>query len=350
MLEMDIVVQNNDLWEVALSHEQIPDLGKTLEWYVTEWFYINLHVPARYGVHIKGLAKGGDLDVVAFPTAKPVMVECKTSRTDAIGDEELHLFLQRATYFKPLKALLLVDTDSEIDSLSERLRRIYVTSEIIGPFTSSTGNLDLHSVNLSNTRKGLHIALSSTLDNSKSDFDRPLADMSLLDIHKIAGLIPGMNKSDSQVLKMTCEIAIETDISQVIYTQLLERAEQANILQDSVDEAIEMLRKKGYIKRRVRAFVEVLIDGFEEYAKVYVANYSQIKKDVASYIINNELSPYFNKFLASSLNCPPMLIDHVLEYFDNKELIKLIVFQGGSISINNISPSLRRAVREGEDI
>jgi hypothetical protein len=350
MLEMDIVVQNNDLWEVAPSHEHIPDLGKTLEWYVTEWFYINLQVPTRYGVHIKGLVKGGDLDVVAFPAAKPVMVECKTSRPDAIGDEELHLFLQRTAYFKPLKALLLVDTDSKIDSLSERLRRIYVTSEIIGPFTSSTVNLDLHSVNISNTRKGLHMALSSVLDNSKSDFDQPLAEMSLLDIHKIAEIIPGLNKSDSQVLKMSCEIAIETDNSQVIYTQLLERAEQSNVLQDSVDEAIEILRRKGYIKRRFPALIEVLIDGFEEYAKVYVANYSQIKKDVASYIINNELTPYFNKSLASSLNCPPMLIDHILDYFDNKEFIKLIVFQGGSINIINISPSLRRVIREGEDI
>jgi hypothetical protein len=45
-----------------------------------------------------------------------------------------------------------------------------------------------------------------------------------------------------------------------------------------------------------------------------------------------------------------MLIDHVLDYFDNKELIKLVVFVGGSISITNISPSLRRAVREGEEI
>ncbi len=350
MVEMGIVVHNNDLWEVAPSHEHIPDLGKTLEWYVAEWFYIYLQVPARYGVHIKGLATGGDLDVVAFTAAKPVMVECKTSRPEAIGDEELHLFLQRAAYFKPLKALLLVDTDSKIDSLSDKLRRIYVTSEIIGPFSSVTVDLDLNSVNISNTRKGLHMALSSVLDNSKSDFDKPLADMSLLDAYKIAGIIPGLNKSDSQVLKMACEIAIETDNSRVIYTQLLERAEQSNALQDSVDEAIDILRKKGYIKRRFLALVEVLIDGFEEYAKVYVANYSQIKKDVASYIINNELTPYFNKSLASSLNCPLMLIDHVLEYFDNKELIKLAGFNGGSISITNVSPSLRRAVREGEEI
>jgi hypothetical protein len=37
-------------------------------------------------------------------------------------------------------------------------------------------------------------------------------------------------------------------------------------------------------------------------------------------------------------------------HFDNKELIKLIVYLGGYISIINISPSLRRAVREGEEI
>jgi hypothetical protein len=206
MIEMGIVINNNDLWEVAPSYKHIPDLGKTLEWYVAEWFYINLQVPARYGVHVKGLATGGDLDVVAFPTAKPVMVECKTSRPEAIGDEELHLFLQRAAYFKPLKALLLVDTDNKIDSLSDRLRRTYVTSEITGPFSPSTVNLDLHSVNISNTRKGLHMALSSVLDNPKSDFDKPLADMSSLDIHKLAGIIPGLNKSDSQVLKMSCDI------------------------------------------------------------------------------------------------------------------------------------------------
>src|SRR5260370_18829359 len=161
MVEMSIVVHNNDLWEVAPSHEHIPDLGKTLEWYVAEWFYIYLQVPARYDVHIKGLATGGDLDVVAFTAAKPVIVECKTSRPEAIGDEELHLFLQLAAYFKPLMPLLLADPDSKLNTLSDRLKGVYTTSEIIGPFCPSKINLDLHSVNISNTRKRLNSSLSS---------------------------------------------------------------------------------------------------------------------------------------------------------------------------------------------
>jgi hypothetical protein len=352
MLEKCIVVSDNDLWKVSPRYEHIPDLGKTLEWYVAEWFYIRLKVPTRYRVHIKGLANGGDLDVVAFPTEKPVIVECKTSRPDTIENEELHLFLQRIAYFKPLKALLLVDTENKIDSLSDRLRKIYVTSEIVGPFSSTGIKIDLDSVNVSNTRRGLHSALSSVLDNSKSDCDKPFVGMSLLDTHKIAGIVPGLNKNDSQVLKLICEKAIKTENSWINLALLNERAETLNIPQDSLTEAIDVLEKRKYIKRHSSEYIEILIDGFEEYAKIYIDDYQSTKSEIASSIISGRVTPDFSRQLALSWDRPLMLIEHILDYFDKKELIRLARFvaRDSTISITNISPLLKRAIRDGEEL
>ncbi len=352
MLKNHIVVSDSNLWKVNSKYEHISNLGKTLEWYVAEWFSIRLKVPARYGVHIKGLAKGGDLDVVAFIAEKPVMVECKTSKPDTIEDEELHLFLQRIAYFKPLKALLLVDTESKIESLSDRLRKVYITSEIIGPFSSTGAKFDLSSVNISNTRKGIHLALSCVLDNSKSDCDKPLVDMSLLDMHKIAGLVPGLNRNDSQVLKLICEKALETCNPQIDHTRLVRQAERQEISQESFAEAIDILEKKGYINWRRPGIITILTDGFEEYAKVYINNYFSLKREIASFIVKNGSNTTFWGYMhAEYLNCYAMVIDHILDYFEQKELIQLAKFvtRSGDMSITNISPLLKRVVREGEE-
>jgi hypothetical protein len=348
--EQQILVQDGDLWKISPRYEHIQDLGKTLEWYVAEWFCLNLQVPGRYGVHVKGLAKGGDLDVVGFITEKPVMVECKTSVPDALGDEELHLFLQRVAYFKPLKALLLLDTDKKIDALSERLRRIYVASDLIGPFTSSESAIDIRSIYVCNTRKGIQMALSTVLDHSQSDCDQPLANMSDLDVHKRAGIVPGLQRGDSQVLKILCEKTIETTNDWIDTTDLRERARKFNITEERFIEALDVLERRGFIKRHAPATMEILIDGFEAYATIYLDNYAVIKREVASAVANGGITLDFHKRLAVKLNYPLRVIEHVLSYLDKKKFIKLINYQGGWINIINIAPSLKRAVRDGTDM
>jgi hypothetical protein len=106
-------------WQKATRYQHVDNIGRTLEWYVAEWFKRELAAPARYGVHVDDLADGGDLEVVAFVNTLRVWVECKSGH-DTTNDQ-LRLFLQRTRDFSPDMAVLLIDTDGNIGRWVESL-------------------------------------------------------------------------------------------------------------------------------------------------------------------------------------------------------------------------------------
>lgn len=118
-----VVVQDGSNWKKSSEYQDINDIGHTLEWYVAEWFRLSLHAAARHGVKVKGIACGGDLDVVAFVDGKRIMVECKSGNPIGIDEPQLNLFLQRSIEFSPDISILLVDTDSRIDRLIDTMNK-----------------------------------------------------------------------------------------------------------------------------------------------------------------------------------------------------------------------------------
>ncbi len=126
MQEQEIVIQDGNVWRKGSKYEQVSSIGPTLEWYVGEWFRLWLQVPARYGVTVKGLADGGDLDVVAFVEGKRIMIECKSGNPANIEAAQLRLFLQRAKEFGPEIAILLIDAESTLDKPIEVMNSLQV--------------------------------------------------------------------------------------------------------------------------------------------------------------------------------------------------------------------------------
>lgn len=119
MRDQELAEETEGMWRKAARYQRVDNIGRTLEWYVAEWFKMALAVPARYGVHVDELAEGGDLDVVAFVNGLRVWVECKSGHD--ITDEHLRLFLRRAREFSPDIAILLIDTGASIAAQVERL-------------------------------------------------------------------------------------------------------------------------------------------------------------------------------------------------------------------------------------
>jgi hypothetical protein len=92
---------------------QILNIGRTLEWYVAEWFRLTQSssrlVPVRHGVQLAELPVPGDLDVVAIlDDHLLVIVECKSASD--VDEAHFALFLQRVHAFHPDIAILLIDT------------------------------------------------------------------------------------------------------------------------------------------------------------------------------------------------------------------------------------------------
>jgi|GEM_PF-1734386 len=136
-----IAVHNGDLWSKGPGCKDIDNTGPTLEWYVAEWFRRELEAPARHGVKIEEVPRGGDLDVVAFVNDQRIMVECKTGKPENISDIDIRWFLQRAHDFKPEMAILLIDTESSV------AKPAHLASQIVGELSRASLELSRKSPN-----------------------------------------------------------------------------------------------------------------------------------------------------------------------------------------------------------
>ncbi|GHO64888.1 hypothetical protein KSC_037800 [Ktedonobacter sp. SOSP1-52] len=164
LLEDHLVTHDGMLYHKSPAYKHIDNLGPTLEWYIAEWFRDWLQVPARHGVALKGVADGGDLDVVAFVDSIRVMVESKSGSPNQITENELRLFLQRAADFNPEIAVLLIDTESSIDRQVEILNKLRAGGD---PLTPQDNHHSLfwgvRHIYVINAHPGLGDALSAVL-------------------------------------------------------------------------------------------------------------------------------------------------------------------------------------------
>lgn len=167
-------------WCVSPRYEDIRGIGKTLEWYVAEWFRLTLQAAARHSVHIPEIADGGDLDVIAFLNGQKIFVECKSGNPANISESHLKLFLCRAADFNPAIALLLLDTENKIDKQIEMLKKVYAESDLIQSQSFRLERWDAGCVHVRNTHKSIANALRSVLRSHSSHNydDRPLVGLS----------------------------------------------------------------------------------------------------------------------------------------------------------------------------
>jgi hypothetical protein len=104
--------------------------GDTLEWFVAQVFRRELHVPAAWGVVVRGNAVGGDLDVAALVEEHFVLAEVKSSPPKHVELEGVRAFVQRVAALRPHAAFFVEDTELRmsdkivplfVDALAERL-------------------------------------------------------------------------------------------------------------------------------------------------------------------------------------------------------------------------------------
>jgi hypothetical protein len=107
--------------EQGPAAQDIPNIGRTLEWYVAEWFRKDYRALACHGVETQELPIPGDLDVVALRDGMCLLVECKSS--PQIATQKLHNLLERSTAFHPDMTLLLIDTENA-ESVERRTKQL----------------------------------------------------------------------------------------------------------------------------------------------------------------------------------------------------------------------------------
>jgi len=205
MAQRNVAIQRADSWCVHPRYEDIKGIGKTLEWFVGEWFRFT-QAPARHSVRIPEIVDGGDLDVVAFLNGQKIFVECKSGNPANISETHLKLFLRRAVDFNPTIALLLIDTESKIDKQIDMLKKVYAETELITPQSFQLERWDSGCVHVQNTHKGIANALYSALrsHSSNTNEDRPLIGLSIS-----APMNSDAFATDEERNKWLCETATE---------------------------------------------------------------------------------------------------------------------------------------------
>jgi hypothetical protein len=165
-------------------------------------------------------------------------------------------------------------------------------------------------------------------------------------------VIPGLTQIDSLILKVCVEIAIDEDQGKhVDVPDIIERAKQFDIPEGEALESFEVLTADGYLiedhlvgdGRRFHHF-EITTHGFDEYARVYIQNYQDLIMDVATQIVNHGAKN--NKQLHSAVNAPRFVVDSTLDVMESMGWLRLSKAIGGWSHISQISPAMKRALRE----
>lgn len=149
-------------------------------------------------------------------------------------------------------------------------------------------------------------------------------------------------------MRLACERVLEIGHFWIETKDLEEKALSHCIPTDEFFDILRILAEMEYIKLRETfsgiPLFEILSNGFEGFAKANIYKYDSLQKDVIIQIVKEEKKS--NKDIASSMDKPLVLIDHILEILEMQNLIHCAKFLGGNIGIISISPRLRRRLRD----
>lgn len=92
----------------------IDNIGPTLEWYVADVCEREFEGSAEWSVKLEG-GRYGDYDVLAWLPPSLIYIETKSSRPSEVSDNDLKRFLQRGIDLAPELAVLLIDTEDDLE-------------------------------------------------------------------------------------------------------------------------------------------------------------------------------------------------------------------------------------------
>ncbi len=109
----------------------------------------------------------------------------------------------------------------------------------------------------------------------------------------VIDIVPGLTELDSLILKLACEMALEIDYPFIETEPLYAQVQPHEIHQKDFFESLDILEHKGYIELVRPMSVDppaftIILYGFEQYARVYIPDYSSIVNTIATQIVNNE--------------------------------------------------------------
>lgn len=158
----------------------------------------------------------------------------------------------------------------------------------------------------------------------------------------------GLELIDTIIFNKSCEVALLKNDKLINLSEIYDYLKEIEIKDEDIKESLDILDSKGYIKTQKNIGGIILyftISGykFDTYLCENFDNYDLLVNEVCLKILNENLMT--NYLIVENINVPILLINHILESLEQKNLIKINKALGGSYHITNISPELKRMFR-----
>lgn len=162
-------------------------------------------------------------------------------------------------------------------------------------------------------------------------------------------LISGMHKTDSFILKSSCEAAIDSGSMLIDPKELFFENGKPIIPEQELRDALEIMDRYGSIElnRKIGIGLDtfsITDAGFELYARDCIPDYQGKIKSVMLSLVNKGL--FSNSLIVQELDEPLILIDHILDILEQRGDIQQSKSIDGSRQVVNVSPAIRRALSE----
>lgn len=162
--------------------------------------------------------------------------------------------------------------------------------------------------------------------------------------------IPGLSSIDTTILKVACEVTLDTDYPIVQPGVFLNRLQELEISEEEVHESLQILEDR-YLIDASWAFGPTLVSvrvtprGFENYGRFFIPGFNDLVNQTLLAIVNYDLGS--NEAVASHLGKPRRLTEYVLDLLHDRKLIKVRKYGGRNVLIDVLPQGKRYAEQIG---
>jgi hypothetical protein len=166
------------------------------------------------------------------------------------------------------------------------------------------------------------------------------------------GVVPGLRSSDSQILKLCCEMEMQHGErkASLVGATVFEEAERVDLHEELAAKSIKLLDGRGYLKAiytigSSAPFRVTVTDlGFDKYASTFLPGYEALLRSVGLEIVNHDAQR--SSTIAQSLDTPQVIVEHILALFEARGWIGIRQETAPWMDISNVSPELERWLEE----
>ena len=159
-------------------------------------------------------------------------------------------------------------------------------------------------------------------------------------------IIPDLTQIDTIIHKTICEIGLKGGYLIAQSSQIFTELKAFEIPSEDIIDSIKILDGRYFIKASWDSsgfsHASITTFGFQEYAKIYIPNYDELIKSVASFLVNaGERVQQSNK-ISQKLSIQLVIVNHIIDLFFEKGFVDKKEMSNNITFVYNLSPELKR--------